>query len=251
MKKSFITFLILTLAFQGETIAGTNNIGWRKSILLGYGITNTDQTQNVHLDNTPAPGLDNRYIGSSRLHSSNLLGLALEKEFTTPFQNTISTVGFEIDYLRNKSASGTVEPMVNVSPDFDILKYSYDIHSLVFQVTGQYTKQDILPYFDSYIQAGLGAAINRLSNYHEYAPGDSSAAPMLSPYGDRDTLSPAFSAGIGIAYHLKPYHAYVAFGYRYFCTGRGRLNKSPVQQTNSSIILSPINYQFLILSLTI
>ncbi|MDX1901004.1 MAG: hypothetical protein SFW66_03240 [Gammaproteobacteria bacterium] len=251
LKKNLILLFVLALFLQCQAFASTVHSGWRKTFLFGYGITNADQTQTVHIADTPSPGLDNRYVGSSKLNGSILFGFALEKEFATSFKNSIAAAGFEMDYLRNKSVNGTVEPMVNVSPDFDILKYFYDIQSIVLQATAKLTKQELFHNVSGYIQAGLGPAINQLSNYREYAPGDSTASPMLSPYGDKTTVNPALSAGIGVTYKLKSYDAYVSFGYRFFYTGRGKLTRSPAQQTSNSISLSPIYYQFLVLSLSV
>jgi hypothetical protein len=251
MHRNQIISFILSLSLPLSAIADTKDFLWRKSLIFGYGITDATQNQNVNLADTPSPGLVNRYISNSTLYGSTLLGFALDKEFITQLHNGSLFAGAEIDYLRNQYVNGVVEPMINVSPDFDILKYSYDIHSVVLQAIGKYVKHDLLSHIDGYLQAGIGAAINRLSDYNEYPAGNSSAAPMLSPYGNRDTLNPALSAGVGITYKLGTYDAYLSFGYRYFYTGRGRLDKSAIQQTNSSIILSPISYQFLVISLTI
>jgi opacity protein-like surface antigen len=239
----------MSLTLQCNAASSKTQLGWRPSILVGYGITHADQTQTVNLADTPAPGLDNRYVGDSTLYGAVLLGFAFDKTFETAAKNMLGAAGLEVDYLRNNAVNGTVLPMINVSPDFDQLKYVYDIHSFLIQATAKLIKQDILCNVDGYVQAGLGAAINRLSDYREYSPGESTAAPMLSPFGDKDNISPALSAGIGFTYHLRQQTS-VSLGYRYFYAGRGRLMKSPIQQTNASITLSPISYQFLLLSLT-
>lgn len=246
-----IIFAILVSFLPCIVIASTTQSSWKETFSLGYGNLTTHQTQTVHLADTPAPGLDNRYVGSSKFTGAILMGLAFEKEFDALFKDTKAAAGFEINYLGNKSIDGTVEPMINVSPDFDVLNYYYDIDSYVFQATAKYVRQEYIRNFGLYIQGGLGAAINRLSDYFEYAPGDSTAAPMLYPFGNRTTVSPAVSAGIGVTYKIGHSDKYVSFGYRYFYTGRAKLTKSPGQQTNSAIKLSSINYQFLVLSVTL
>lgn len=250
MKKSLALLILLSMTLQSEVRASTTKHSWRPSLILGYGITNAQQTQTIHLDDTPAPGLDNRYFGSSTLYGAALLGVAIEKELETSFKKIISATGLEVDLLKNNSVKGTVEPMINVSPNFDVLRYSYDIHSLMLQATAKLTKENILHKLGGYIQGGLGASLNYLSNYQEYAPGDSTAAPMLAPFGNENTVSPALSAGIGVSYKIGPQDTRVSFGYRYIYAGRGKLMRSSAQQTNATFTLSPISYQLLTLSLT-
>lgn len=245
MKKIFLFFILYLL--QHNVFAKNT---WQNSFSLGYGTINANQNQTVHLNDTPDPGLDNGYVGKSKNYGATLIGLSLEKQFELPNNNSFGSAGFEFDYLGNKTLSGTVEPMINVSPDFDILNYMYIVNSFVFQATAKYAKQNLIYNLGTYVQAGFGAAINILSDYYEFSPEGSTASPMLSPFGDRNTLSAAFSAGIGLTYKVGHSDTYFSFGYRYFYAGRGRLNRSSVQQTTSSINLSPITYQFLVLSLT-
>ena len=140
--------------------------------------------------------------------------------------------------------------MVNIAPNFDVLKYTYNIDSLALQATTKLIRENIFHAWNGYIQAGLGAAVNRLSNYHENSPGSSSAAPMLSPFGDKNIVNPAASLGIGLIYNLKNSGAEIAFGYRYFYTGKGELGSSPAQQTHELFSLSPISYHVLMLSVS-
>lgn len=85
---------------------------WKRTFLVGSGITKARQTQTIHLANTPFPGLDNLYTGSSTLYGATLVGFAMEREMSTPSENVITTPGLEIDYLYNHSVGGTVKPMV-------------------------------------------------------------------------------------------------------------------------------------------
>lgn len=247
MTKKIFLFFILACLYQNTVFAYSM---WKTSILLGYGSLNAKQNQTVHLNDTPAPGLDNGYVGKSKNDGAMLVGLSIEKQFELANKNSVGSAGFEFDYLGNKVLSGTVQPMINVSSDFDVLNYVYTVNSYLLQATAKYAKQNIISNVGAYFQAGVGAAINNLSDYNENPPDDSSAAPMLSPFGDRNTLSPAFSAGMGLTCKLGQNDTHLSFGYRYINAGRGRLNKSPAQQTTSSITLSPITYQFFVLSLT-
>ena len=69
---------------------------------------------------------------------------------------------------------------------------------------------------------------------------------MLRPFANKTTLDAAFSAGAGLTRHTS--FGEVTFGYRYFNTGRGRLKKSPLQQTNNAIVLPSLHFHFLHLS---
>lgn len=249
MKKSLILLVVL-LASQSAAMASAEKLGWRPSVSFGYGLTQTTQSQTLHLMDTPDPGLDNRYVGSRTIHDATFVGLSLEKEFATSFVNAFTAVGFELDYLWNQHAGGVVEPMVNVSPDFDVLNYSYHIQSFVAQATGKLLKKDLLNHLDGYLQAGVGASFNRLSRYHESSPEGSSAAPMLNPFGSKDTVRPAISAGLGVSSKIGQRQVRMSLGYRYFYTGASRLTTTPVQQTYDVIRLSTINHHFLTLSLT-
>lgn len=227
-----------------------NLSGWQSSIVAGYGFTHAVQTQNVRLADTPAPGLVNRYVGGNFFYGSALLGIALEKEVKILQKDLSALAGIELDYMRNLAVNGTVKPMYNVSPNFDELKFFYDTHTIVALLSAKLSKNNLIRSTSGYLQAGAGLGINRISDYREYPPTNSTASPMLLPFRNRDILNPAFSAGAGLSFSALRNHA-LSIGYRFFYTGRGRLAKSPVQQTNASIVLSPITYNFLILSVGI
>ncbi len=250
MKRLLPLITLLSLAmYHHETFAGTP-MNWTPSFLVGYGFTNADTQQDLRLANTPEPGLTNRYLGSNRLYGAGFFGLAFENLYEAPFHGWMGHLGIEGDYLRNNSVNGRLQPLVNVAPDFDELKYFYDIHSVILQVTGKLTKENVLPHLDGYVQAGVGGAMNRLSDYREYAPNNSSAAPMLAPFGNNDQLNLSLSAGIGISHKMGQYTR-ASFGYRYIYAGQASLGSSRVQQTSASIELSPVSYHVLILELSL
>lgn len=246
--KSTIVIGLISTLFVTSAISAVSPV-WKKSLIIGYGVTSANQTQTVRLSNTPLPGQDNRYLGHSTMHGAALFGLAIDNHVVTSDPRLSRDIGFEIDYLRNNAVSGTVEPMYNVSPNFDELRYAYDIHTLVMQATGKYMLQNVIYDLSVYLQAGIGLAMNRLSDYREYAPSASTASPMLIPFGNQDTVDAAISAGVGFTRDLG--QAEITVGYRFFNTGRARLKKSPLQQTNTSIILPSLNFHFLMVSVTI
>lgn len=252
MKDNLLLSLLIVpiLSFISHPALGYTNSNWTPLFIIGDGITRADQNQTLRLNNTPAPGLTNRYVGSSTLYGSALFALAFEKELTASFSGFMINLGFEIDYMRNHSISGTVQPMVNVAPDFDRLRYVYDIQTILLQAYGKLIKKNLIGCLDGYLQAGLGTAANELYDYREYSPANSSAAPMLAPFQNKNTLNPALSVGIGVSYAVSNCSR-VSFGYRYFYSGEGKFGKSAVQQTNASFKLSSISFHFLIMGLSL
>lgn len=242
-----IVMTIMTACHSAQAVAAVN---YSPTFIAGYGFTNADTQQTIRLANTPEPGLSNHYFGASRLYGSALFGLAFENLYETALHGFIGHVGVEVDYLRNNAVNGRVQPLVNVAPDFDQLRYAYDIHSLILELTSKLTKENLLPQLDGYLQAGVGAALNRLSNYHEYAPPTSTASPMLVPFANKDRANAMFSAGFGVSHKMGQYTR-ASFGYRYIYAGEALLGPSPAQQTHASITLSPISYHVLILTLSL
>lgn len=246
-----ISLLSFVVIFSADSVYSASlNSTWRPTLIAGYGFSHANQTQTVHLASTPPPGLDNRYVGGNLLHGSVLLGIALERETGMQIKDIYSMAGFELDYMRNLAVNGRVKPMYNVSPNFNRLKYFYDIHSVAAQVSAKLIKKNLFHSAEGYLQGGTGIGLNRMSDYREYTPNGSTASPMLAPFKNHDTLNAVFSAGTGISWHIM-HNQTLSAGYRFFYTGKSRLSKSPVEQTNDSIVLSPITYNFLILSLTI
>mgnify|MGYP003645228234 CR=1 FL=1 len=250
MKKNIVFIVLSVFLMHNHVAMAADALGWNRVFVVGYGVAHANQTQILRLANTPLPGLENRYVGGSSHYGAALFGLALEKEYATASEHVIGTLGVEADYLRDNAVTGTVEPFYNISPDFDELKYFYDIHTFLLQATAKLTKQQLFYDLGGYAGVGLGVAVNRLSDYREYSPDDSSAAPMLSPFGNKDTINPSLSAGLGLTYKMGRFTR-ISLGYRFFYTGEARLKKSPVQQSNKSIALSPISYHFLMLGLSV
>lgn len=219
------------------------------SFIVGSGYTRIGTAQNLWLANSPEPGLENTYTSGGQQRGTFLLGFALEQTITN--QNNIEGVaGLEIDFVKNPSINGIVQPMVNVAPDFDTLNYSYDMTSYLLEATAKLSKLNILPGLGAYLQAGAGGTLNRLSDYTEVSPAGSSAAPMLEPFGNETTIRFAYSLGAGVFYQVGDSSRF-AIGYRYINAGSASLDKSPVQQSNQSLNISPLSYHFVIFSLTV
>lgn len=244
--KSLIILPVL-ISISMNVDASSTWYGLQPSLFAGYGYTRVGDAQNLWLNTTPDPGLENTYTSGGQQRGTFLLGFALDKTISN-LKGIESALGLELDYLRNPNISGVVEPMVNVAPDFDTLNYSYDMTSYLVQATAKLTKTNIINNLGVYLQAGLGGTLNRFSDYTETSPTGSSAAPMLSPFGNESTLQLAFSLGAGFSYQVGNSARY-SVGYRYINTGMGGLDTSPVQQTSHTLNFSPLNHHFIIFSL--
>lgn len=246
MKRIFrINLLLLSLCLSFKAVAAAD---WYPLFSLGYGITHVTTQQRVRLANTPAPGQTNLYTGDSTLYGAALFGIAIERQLNLSLCHLIPVIGIEFDYMRNHAVTGNIAPLVNVAPDFDQLKYTYNIHTYLLQGTAKLVKPSLIFQLDAYLQAGIGIAANELSQYREYASRSSSAAPMLAPFTNNTTVNAAASMVAGIR-KVYGHQAQVSLDYRFYYTGDGQLHKSAVQQTSSVIRLSPIFYHFLVLSI--
>lgn len=258
--KKIISLLALTALISVNATAMTSRVSpWHKIFFLGYGLTQTSHNQTLVLFNTPAPGLSNQYINDSDAESAVMLGFGLSKTVTTLDNGTDISVGGEALYIRNDSARGTVHPMikagtnspppspiVNVAPNFDTLRFSYDIESYVFLASATAHKKKVAKTWGGYISGGIGGAINRLSDYMESIPPGSTAAPMLFPFRNKTKGRFAFSVGAGLTHEVGS-HSLVAFGYRYVNTNSGQLGTTP-QQTGQTLGSKVLGHHLLTLS---
>jgi|GEM_PF-4431549 len=220
------------------------------SLVLGTGYTTVGSAQQVWLANTPEPGLENTYASSGKQYNSILFGFALEKAFTNHHENIEPAAGLEADYLRNSNMSGVVHPMVNVDPDFDRLNYSFRMNSYLLFATGKLSMLNIISKLGGYLQAGVGGAFNKLSNYNETSPTGSSAAPSLAPFRDRSNKKFAYFLGAGIVCQMSK-ATQILIGYRYINSGQSGFNTSPIQQTKDTLNFSTLSNHFLTISLVV
>lgn len=244
---SFSSF-IMVLSSEVATASIWSNI--HPSLVAGSGYTTVGGAQNVWLAVTPEPGLENTYSSGGKQRGTFLLGLALENACATNLKNLESAIGVEIDYLRNHSLTGVVQPMVNVAPDFDTLNYSYSTNSYLLLATGKLSKLNILSNLGGYLQLGVGGAYNKLADYTEISPTGSSAAPMLAPFANGYTTKFAYSIGAGILWQFCG-STRVAIGYRYINSGLGSFNTSPIQQTKNTLDFASLGHHFFTLSFTV
>lgn len=246
-----IRFLIISylILLHGQMAIASVWSDIHLSVILGHGYTTVGASRQIWLANTPDPGLENDYSSGGLHQNTALLGFALEKSFLTNLNHIESAIGVEADYMKNPTLRGVVRPMVNVAPDFDTLNYSYSMNAYLLLATAKLSILNILPKLGAYLQAGVGGAVNTLSDYAETSPIGSSAAPMLAPFGSASDTSFAYSIGAGVLCQVGK-SMRVLLGYRYINSGQGEFNTSPVQQTNSTLHFSPLGHHFLILTVT-
>lgn len=203
---------------------------------IALGTLNINNSNDLRLSNTPAPGIVNRYEPSSSSYTDFLFGLNFSKPVANHKNNQIeSWLGFEIDYIQPFSQySGVVRPRVNVADNFDTVNFSYEIKSVAFLVNATFLQKNFSQGFGAYLNVGIGGALNFVSNYAEVVPVDSTAAAMAQPFGNASKGAFAFSVGFGLTETLAN-GAKVNFGYRYINTGHAQFDASTVQQTSNGL----------------
>lgn len=246
---SMRTVWIALLLMPSATCSQASALYDHTSLRAGYGYTRTGNAQNIWLNTTPLPGLENNYSSGGLHNGSFLLAVSVDKTLKT-YHDYTGLVGVSAMFLRNPFIQGTVQPMVNVAPDFDTLTYTYDMNSYLLLLSGKASKDHLLEQLGAYIELNAGFAVNNLFNYTENSPINSTAAPMLKPFGNHSVVKFAYAAGVGLLYRFPQAFTF-SVGYLYVNTGSAVLETTPIQQTTSHLHFSPINSQFVVFTLSI
>ncbi len=222
---------------------------WHPYAITGLGCANTYKTQNITLQNTPSPGVENQFESKDPSNYTALVGLGARKNLKAiKFQTTLSA-GMEALYL-NDSVKGIVRPLINVGPNFDKLNYSFSVNSLLLLAKATLNRDNLLNRWAGYADFGFGASFNGFSNYIESIPTGSTAIPMASPFHRRMTEELAFSIGLGVT-HKVASRSEVSVGYKYLYTGTGALGTSATQGTTHHLSYSDLGYQLITVSVSI
>lgn len=223
------------------------SISWHPYAVMGLGVLQTSQTQNLTLQTSPSPGLVNQYQSNSTAKYTKLVGLGAQKTAMMLKADTSLLVGMEALFLNNQEASGLVRPMINVGPNFDVLNFSYNLNSFLFLAKTTLSKAALIKEWGGYLDLGVGGSLNHLSSYSEVAPVGSTAIPMASPFADRSQAQFAFSIGAGLT-HLVASRSEISLGYRYIYTGTGRFGSSPSQSGSQRLSFNNLGHHFLTLA---
>jgi hypothetical protein len=129
---------------------------------------------------------------------------------------------------------------------FRNLTYRYDVASSFWlsDNTITWTKHRLQPG----IILGVGAALNKASNYHEKALNKHSA-PSFSPFANRHTTQLAYEIGAVLDYSIQA----VVFecAYRYLNAGEALLGLSSLQNTENHLSTGPLHYNVISLGVRI
>lgn len=242
MDKLTIRGVALGLIMTSLPVTASN---WHQYAVVGLGQSNMGQTQNVTL----SPGVVNQYQTDNPSRYAAIVGLGAQKTVKEWNAKSALSAGFEALYL-NDEADGLIRPLINVSPNFDQLNYSFSINSLLLLAKATATRQDLFKSWGGYIDAGLGVSFNGFSNYREITPAGSTAIPMASPFHRRSSEELAFSVGVGIS-HKVANRSQVSIGYRYLYAGTGDLGTSSVQNSTQHLSYKDLGYQLLTLTVSI
>jgi hypothetical protein len=245
--KNFIPSIIGSILTLNVVPALSSN--WHPYAITGLGRANPYKTQNVTLQNTPSPGVENQFESKDPSNYTAIVGLGAKKDLKALKFKTTLSAGMEALYL-NDTEKGIVRPLINVGPNFDQLNYSFSVNSLVLLAKATLTRDNLLQRWAGYADFGFGASFNGFSNYMESIPTGSTAIPMATPFHRRMTEELAFSIGLGFT-HKVANRSEVSIGYKYLYAGTGALGTSATQGTTHHLSYSDLGYQLITVSVSI
>jgi opacity protein-like surface antigen len=203
---------------------------WYGDVLLGAGLGFTGRAQTLVMQ----PGINFGY-NPNRGQTAYLIGIGGGHSFIlTPAWDL--SLGIEADYVDYGKDKGLIDPLINISPHFDTLDYSYKAKAYTFmgnlRLRWWNTRRGFIEGY-----ASLGIARNTLSDYTEVSSAGSSASPMLNRFQKRSSTAPAFSVGIAWGYQFSPKRA-IEMGYRYINTGSAKFKTPDVPSLSGQPTLS-------------
>ena len=196
----------------------------------GYGFSQLGTTQQVRLDNSPSPGLVNKYVPNDTWQHP--FSFALSGGYNASFEQV---PGFNFDfggvaeYVRYGKSSGVKYPFFNAG-NFDPLNDSFKTDSYMILGESRINKPitgGIVPF----VSVSVGLSVNKLNGYGESAPVGSSGVPATNGFRERSTTAIAFGVGVGVKKDFGP--VYAEIGYRYIDAGSGKFKQTAKQQTSN------------------
>ena len=142
-------------------------------------------------------------------------------------------LGASASYLTYRTVEGTVHPLVNIAPNFDVMHFKYGVRSylLLFEPTFIFP---IKCQWSLFLKPDVGVASNKLSNYKEYQVPGSTTVPGPFSFRSHTQTSFAYAPGIGLEYAINACSS-IQIGYQYLNTGNAALGTLQNQETNERI----------------
>lgn len=204
----------------------------------GVGIVSIGKTNDLTLNSL----ITNRYLPYRSNKAAFLFGGGFGYQWLARHYIVIS-LGLAGYYLNWGGAiRGTVQPTINIAPNFDTLNYAYDLTSGVLWAENRWTFGRHI--WKPFLFLAIGSSWNNVSHYRETPTNpNSSAAAMAIPFQNNTNASFCYSAGVGLHYKDK-----LSFSYRYINTGRAKLGRTPTQTTMAQLSTDNVNGHFFILA---
>jgi opacity protein-like surface antigen len=219
---------------------------WYGSVDLGGGVSSIGEDNTITLFTSSSPTETNRYSVDQKYQATALIGLAGGYRFDVMPKMELA-LGASASYLTYATVNGTVHPLVNLAPDFDVMSFSYDAESyvLLFEPTLIYSLECPWRLF---LKPSVGVAWNKLLNYTESRIPGSTTVPGPFSFRSHTQTSFAYAPSIGIEYAMTP-HSSVQVGYQYFNAGDASLGTLPNQETNQQINAGTLSAHLVVVNL--
>lgn len=213
--------------------------GFNASFLMGAaGSYVNGSTQRVTMNNTTT----NQYTVSKRGSVEPLIGLGFSYQWC---YSAITTQLGLTGFYTQTSASGINSPDIN-GGNFDTLNYTATGNSGALMLTPKliWTKHVWQPY----LLAGVGVAVNQLSDYSESQTiSGSSAVPTATPFNGATKTNLAYECGVGMQYKFAHNQQYaspiIALDYRFIDWGRVGLSTYTGQPVDSTLSFGQLRTQ--------
>ncbi len=219
---------------------------WYGSFDIGGGVSSIGEDNTLTLFTSSSPIETNRYSVDRKYQATALIGAGGGYRFDVMPQLELA-LGASASYVTYDTVNGTVHPLVNIAPNFDVMSFSYDAESylLLFEPTLIYSIECPWRLF---LKPSVGVSWNKLYNYSETRVPGSTTVPGPVSFRSKTQTSFAYAPSIGVEYAINP-HSSVQIGYQYLNAGDASLGKLPNQETNQHINAGTLSAHLVVVNL--
>jgi len=194
---------------------------------------NTGKTQAIALFNT----LGNTYIPNKKWQNYNSLMIGAG---VNAYKNHDIEINTGLRYLPTIEMPTHGDVLQLHSERFRNLRYSYNVTSSIWLAdnTITWTKHKLQPG----LILGIGAALNKTSNYHE-EPLNNHTAPSLAPFANNHNTAFAYELGAALDYAFDQF--IIECAYRSLNAGQTNLGLSSLQNTETHLSTGTLYYNII------
>jgi len=219
---------------------------WYGSFDIGAGVSEVGKNNTLTLFTSSSPIETNSYIVNRKYRATGLLtGVGGGYRFDVIPKMELA-LGASASYLSYDSVDGTVHPLVNIAPDFDVMNFNIDAESylLLFEPAFIFPIECSWRFF---LKPSVGVAWNKLS-YDEYRTPGSTTVPGPFSFRSRTQTSFAYAPSIGLEYAINA-HSSAQIGYQYINAGNVTLGTMQNQETNQHIDAGTLSAHLVIVNI--